>query len=368
MPRARKIELSTVMGSLPEIQEFNPYKQSTYGPDDLFICALGFEPRCLTLPRMLAENGYRSEQVVIFEYDTNVQDNEVNRQELTGYLNAISERATTLSLGDTDYPNKLRCILRSLPGGTVESDPRIAFDLSAAANRIVVTTMAILCESEAYLNVLYSEATTYHPTKAEYEAEPSAWRTESLLGLERGVGGVRPSREFPGQHFDQLPDAIILFPTFKAERSKAVIDFVDPSLIGARGEHIVWLVGVPPLPENKWRVDALKEINGLTETDLQHEICTLDYRDTLSRLESIYGQLWDRFKLTLSPIGSKMQALGSSLFSHMHPDTRIVFAIPEEYNATQYSDGCRQTWRIELGSLSNLRNLLGSVGKLEIDE
>ena len=268
----------------------------------------------------------------------------------------------------TTRPNELRrileCISRAAPG----KNPRVTFDLSVAANRIVVTTMAILCQADVHLNVLYSEAASYHPTKSEYEGEPSVWRDEPERGLERGVGDVRPSREFPGLHFDQLPDAIILFPTFKAERSKAVIDFVDPSLIGAQGENIVWLVGVPPLRGNRWRIDALKEINGLTEKDFQYEISTLDYRETLSRLESIYDRLWDKYKLTLSPIGSKMQALGSSLFCYMHPDTRIVFAIPQEYNAAQYSEGCRETWKIEFGHLSKLLDLLESVGRLEIDE
>ena len=368
MARVRKIELSTIVGGLPAIQKFNPPVGSDYGPDDLFICALGFEPRCLTLPKLLAETGYRSARVVFFEYDTNVDQNEANRQELTRYLNAISDSIQPLSLSDPDYPNELRRILECISSTALGNNPRVTFDLSVAANRIVVTTMAILCQAEGHLNVLYSEAATYHPTKSEYEGEPSVWGDEPEGGLERGVGDVRPSREFPGLHFDQLPDAIILFPTFKAERSKAVIDSVDPSLIGAQGEHIVWLVGVPPLPENRWRIDALKEINGLTEKDLQYEISTLDYRQTLSTLESIYDQIWDKYKLTLSPIGSKMQALGSSLFCYMHSDTRIVFAIPEEYNAVQYSEGCRETWKIEFGRLSELRDLLGRVGRLEIDE
>lgn len=368
MARVAKIELSAIVGKLPEIQVLDPATLSGYGPDGLFLCALGFEPRCVTLPKLLADSGYRSEHVVLFEYDTNVDENEVNRQELTQCLNAISDDVQMLCLRDPDYSNDLRRLLGCISDANPSRDHRITFDLSVAANRIVVTTMAILYETNAHLNVLYSEAAIYHPTKSEYECEPSVWKDEPERGLERGVGDVRPSREFPGQHFDQLPDAVMLFPTFKPERSKAVIGFVDPSLIGAQGEHIVWLVGVPPLSENTWRIGALKEINGLTEADVQYEISTLDYRQTLSTLDSIHGQLWDKYKLTLSPIGSKMQALGSSLFCHMHPDTRIVFAVPQEYNAAQYSEGCRETWKIDFGPLSELRDLLRSVGKLVVDE
>ena len=368
MANARRIALSEIVGQLPEIQPFNPRSNPRYGPDDLFLCSLGFEPRCLTLPRLLAENGYKSNRVVILEYDTNADDNEKNRHELARHLDSISDKVRSLFLSDPDAPNELRGILESVAQATSGGTPQITFDVSAAANRFVVTSMAILCEAEGSLNVLYSEAAIYHPTQSEYGTEPSVWRNESLLGLERGVGDVRPSREAPGQHFDPLPDAIILFPTFKRERSQAVIDFVDPSLIGNRGDQIVWLVGIPHLKENQWRMDALREINELKPEDIQYEVSTLHYQDTLTTLEAIHNRLLDRYKLTLSPIGSKMQALGGSLFSYIHPDARVVFAIPKEYNAALYSEGCRETWKIEFGSLSDLRSLLMSVGKLVVDE
>ena len=84
MARASKIELSSIVGRMPDLERFNSAEHPAFGPDDIFLCALGFEPRCLTLPRMLAENGYRSKRVLFFEYDTNVDENEVNRQELDG--------------------------------------------------------------------------------------------------------------------------------------------------------------------------------------------------------------------------------------------------------------------------------------------
>ena len=368
MTKVRRIELSTILGQLPEIQRFRPEVSSTCGPDDLFLCALGFEPRCLTLPKLLAESGYRSGRVAFFEYDTNADDNDVNRQELMQYLHTISDNVQPLRLSDTGFSNELRRALDSMTATAIGRVPRVTFDVSAAANRIVVTSMVVLLESDASLSVLYSEASTYHPTESDYAAQPSKWRDEASLGLERGVGDIRPSREVPGQHFDPLPDAVVIFPTFKPERSQAVIGFVDPSLIGVRGEQVTWLVGVPHLLENRWRVGALREINGLTEHDAQYEVSTFDYRDTIRILESIHGRLSDTYRLTLSPIGSKMQALGSSLFSYIHPDVRIVFAIPKEYNAAQFSIGCRATWRLDFGALPDLRALLASVGRLVLDE
>ena len=127
------------MEGCPQFKNSTLLSALTTAPDDLFICALGFEPRCLTLPKLLAETGYRSARVVFFEYDTNVDQNEANRQELTRYLNAISDSIQPLSLSDPDYPNELRRILECISSTAIGNNPRVTFDLSVAANRIVVT-------------------------------------------------------------------------------------------------------------------------------------------------------------------------------------------------------------------------------------
>ena len=117
MDRVRNIDLNSIVDQLPDIQKFNPRAGPAYGPDSLFLCALGFEPRCLTLPRLLAESGYRSERVVVFEYDTNVDENERNRKELTQCLEKISDNIQPLFLSKPDYTNDLRDILNSLSTG-----------------------------------------------------------------------------------------------------------------------------------------------------------------------------------------------------------------------------------------------------------
>ena len=103
MANVRRVELSGIVGLLPDIQAFNPRSTITDGPDDLFLCVLGFEPRCLTLPRLLAESGYTSVRVVFFEYETNADDNDVNRQELLSHLHAISDDVQSLTLSDPQF-------------------------------------------------------------------------------------------------------------------------------------------------------------------------------------------------------------------------------------------------------------------------
>ena len=63
-----------------------------------------------------------------------------------------------------------------------------------------------------------------------------------------------------------------------------------------------------------------------------------------------------------------MQALGTALFCYMHPDVRIIFPTPKEYNAAQYTEGCKNIWEIDFGALSDYRRRLDEVGTLRIEE
>jgi hypothetical protein len=110
----------------------------------------------------------------------------------------------------------------------------------------------------------------------------------------------------------------------------------------------------------------MKAITRIGRSTPQYEISTFDYKDTVRVLERLHSERSESYTITVSPLGSKMQALGTALFCYMHPDVRVVFATPREYNAAQYSDGCKNVWEIDFGSLRDLRRTLDDVGTLRI--
>jgi hypothetical protein len=143
---------------------------------------------------------------------------------------------------------------------------------------------------------------------------------------------------------------------------------VDASLLANPEGKVVWLLGIPHLTEDRWRLDAMKRINAIGVDMPQYEVSTFDYRDTLRVLESLHVDKSDSHTITLSPLGSKMQALGTALFCYMHPDVRLIFSTPKEYNAALYSEGCKDIWEVDLGGLGELRGRLDEVGTLRIEE
>jgi hypothetical protein len=149
---------------------------------------------------------------------------------------------------------------------------------------------------------------------------------------------------------------------------KVSAGFVDPWLLSNPKDKVVWLIGVPHLDEDRWRLEAMKKINDISDRVPQYQVSTFDYKETLQVLEHLYVEKAETHTVTLSALGSKMQALGTALFCYIHPDVRVILSTPKEYNAAQYSEGCKNVWEIDFGAVDELRGILDEVGGLRIED
>jgi len=263
-----------------------------------------------------------------------------------------------------DFASQLRGLLSEIC--TKSEPPQVTFDISVCSSRLLITTLTVLFEFSLHLRIVYSEAGLYHPTKAEYDANPDKWTSDEELGLARGVSTVTCSPDHPGSRRDVLPEAVIAFPTFKPERVRAIFADVDPSLLIRPKNRVVWLIGDPHLPEDRWRTDVQRTINDIPASAPAYEVNTFDYKKTLEILERVYRPFDCKYLVNIAPLGSKMQSLGVVLFCFIRPEVSVYFASPREYNAIQYSEGCKALWRIEFHSLADVRKLLDTVGKLQV--
>jgi hypothetical protein len=379
MATIRVTDVSDVLVGLPELRPFSP-------PDamrgDLFICANGFEPRVLTIPELLGGSGAKFNRTAYFSYSTNSEDNEVMRPRLASALQSMSAGDRPLEIEEERAGTTVRELLEDLR--SVGGRPSVCVDISAASNRLIMIVLKAALESpvDVDLTILYSEAGLYHPTLDEHAANKAQWSVERFGGLEWGVGDVVvASDEFPGYHVDQLPDFVMIIAGYNRDRVRAVISHADPSLLprasepvrnGATSladdgdaptlrharEHVAWLLGTPHMPEDAWRRDAQREIHDIDSTALERNVSTFDYRETIRVLESLYEPRRGDYRFSLTPMGSKMQAVGASLFCYLRPDVRVLFAKPRQYNASLYSEGCKATWKLECGSVHAIRALL----------
>lgn len=353
----REIELAAVCRKLPSIEVHKLENESDEIPDDIFICACGFEERSLTVPSWLDTCGeYRTMYSVVIEHETNHDDNEVNRRELMNHLKRITSREQkSISFKPSDFAAEFNDILQSLPLSNI---PRVSLDISACSTQMIVSVLKFLFERELKLKLLYTEAETYHPTIEEYSADRENWIVDGK-GVSKGILRASECRMYPGVKTGELPVLLIAFPTFKPERIKSIQMELQPV-------ETWWIVGIPHDAKNDWRKQAQKELNGIGENEKVFEVSTFNYVDTLTALEKIYKEIEGNYHMVIASHGSKLQSVGVSLFCLFREDVGLWFSVPESFNPSQYTGGVKKIWQVDFGNTSELKQNIRMYGKLEV--
>ncbi len=360
----KQIELADIIGKLPNICLIDCEKEFPEKRFDFFLLALGFEERCLAIPEKLAVmHNFRVKKAMIFEYSTNREDNDSNRPRLIKSVEKFSDSFEIIPCDSDNFIREIRSKFENC------KNPRILLDISVCSCKLLISSLNLLLNLDANLQIVYSEAEIYHPTIEEFEKEPDKWTTEEGFGIAKGVGGVIPCPEFPGVP-KELPDVVVAFPTFKPERTKAIISSIDAAIPIRPEKRVLWIVGDPHMEENvrTQRKKIIKDINKIADEAYCREVSTLDYKKTIEALESIYSNYNLEYHLSISALGSKMQCLGISIFCKMRPDISLFLSVPQSYNARQYSNGFKNIWIIDFGDLNHFRQILNSLDTLELSD
>lgn len=368
MTHIQEIKLEDVITKLPDIE---PLDIEFFFPrqDDIFFCTLGFEDRCIHISELLASkktNYFKNG--VYFVYDTNRNDNNVNKPKLESSLRQLCTSVwRPIECDKDDFTTTLRELMNKITqDGNV---PSIIFDISVCTSKLLLLTLKVIFEFDVKLRIIYSEAKIYHPTEEEYLLDPEKWTKEESLGLTQGVTKVMPSSEYHGYRRDRLPDIVVAFATFKPERTKGIIADISELISIEPNRQLIWIIGKPHLEEDNWRIKFVKKINNIADSSIIFNVCTFEYKETLKAIQKIYNkhdEQENECHINLSPLGSKMQSLGIALFYYIRPDFSIYFAMPKKYNAHQYSEGVKAIWQINFGQLRDIKDVLNNIGQIKI--
>lgn len=74
-------------------------------------------------------------------------------------------------------------------------------------------------------------------------------------------------------------------------------------------------------------------------------LSTFDYIATVEALLWVADVHRYSHFLTIAPFGSKLQALGTFIFTRIHPETQIVYACPKDLHP-RYSEGVKAVYEI----------------------
>ncbi|MDP3065353.1 MAG: hypothetical protein Q8N08_01315, partial [Methanobacteriaceae archaeon] len=284
--------------------------------DDLYICALGFEDRCICGTKLLSELGYKSNKILLCKYKTHIEENETNRDKLINLfnkicLNSYEELEHDLEIA-AQFDDNLERILDKILIEKSSKNLNVTFDISSGTTSLILQVLNKLYEFEAVVKVIYTEALLYYPTREFWEENKNRWQElEREEIMFHGVKLVKVLPRLEGISFLGNRSLLIAFPTFKRSRLGGVIDKLRPS-------KCIWLIGIPHLEENSWRAETIRTINeGLFGPhDFVDEVTTFDYKEVLKKLIEIYENenAGYNYNVIIAPLGSKLQSLAVILF------------------------------------------------------
>jgi|ERR1017187_567247 hypothetical protein len=277
------------------------------------------------------------------------------------------------SAHSADFPNTAGEIIEASRGAC-----HVYLDISVMSKLLILYLLSALWTENLPFSVIYSEAKKYRPSLLEYKRS-----------LKRGDFGQDVSMEFlfSGVFEPLIPQPFVgRSPLGRPRALVAFLGFNKRQTIGAAAivpyQLLIPIVGVPPNPEWSWREEALVQINNqgllasgqrisdipsLTVGDTSRakvqnaeyrlHLSTFDYTETVNALLWISNAHRYTHFLTIAPFGSKMQAVGIFLFSRIHPETQIVYAVPRDLHP-RYSGGVKATYELEFPNPGRLQNEL----------
>jgi len=363
--------------SLPDLKPLDFKKDLLKKQYDFYISALGFEKRTLSIPENLAEisknDGFTCDELIYLTYNTSTSDNAFNEPPLRNFLEQVKDSdgkpASVLNMFCDDEAFS-QFLTDKIKNKKSQGDSiNILLDISVCSSKLILMLLKIIFSiNRVALTILYTEALIYYPLYEEYLNEKQKFLEDSEYSATRGHEKTVNSNEY-SEGGKENPDLIIAFAPFKVGRINKIVSDIDESILLNNNGRLIWIIGDPNFPEDidkTNRMTMLKEINSIDATDCRiHNVGTLNYKDTISTLESIYKQN-EMFHINIADLGSKMQTLGISIFYHIRPDVSVYYAIPKIYNSHRYSDGVKKHWFIDFGNIKDLKKIINKIDCQEI--
>jgi len=332
---------------LPPIEELNLDNISS---NATLIGSAGFEDRCFSFLDKLINSNKKIEDVVGVEYEP---FNEKNRKE------EFEKKAKIVSLKnnvqwvtyDRLNPNKFYEDFEKIEKLIRESNNNLIIDISGMSKYLIVILLDIFKDFNKNMIVIYSEAKIYYPTQEEYLKKRETTVDIVPTFLTKGVYKIVLTTPLSSIAMQNAPLLMIAFPSFNYKELAALLNEMTP-------QYLIKIEGIPHETHNRWRYDAVHEINEKIDKDfkikeIKHEgLSTFDYIGTVSFLDEIYNQFKYTHKFIIAPTGSKFQSIGVFFFKQLHHDVQVVYPVARKF-AEEYTEGCERIWMINFSDFNS---------------
>jgi len=317
------------------------------------VLAAGFEDRALGALKCLAVSNSKGFKTILIKYKPYLSENKI--QEIKKLCSLLESQVIEFEYDRYDPTGGGQELVNLLEA----NKGPILIDISAVSRLLIVQFLVALGKSEQKFSstqIIYSEALSYPPSKEEVEntiGKINRNCTTSIYHeyfLSSGVYELAIVPELSSIVSYGQPVRLVTFPSFNCDQLSSLKGELQPFFF-----HII--NGIPPSPKNRWRTNSIRKLNNIDNIAKKEEkgISTLDYRETLDYLLTVYKEYTDRDRIVIAPTGSKMQSVAVGIFRTFMNDVQVVYPIPKKYTSPkQYTAGIKNIYTLDLDGFSKL--------------
>jgi hypothetical protein len=318
----------------------------------VLILAAGFEARARRVLEMLGAHSIK--RVILVEYPEGIDENAENSQRMRSALSKVGGTPSVVPLMlDPRRPDDfLQALKAALLTWRPDTSGEVWVDVTALPMQGICATLAAIRGALPTLvvQVLYTEALEYFPTKDETEKGEAP-----LAALSQEMSGNLIPKHFGGSS-TAVSTCLIVFAGYEKHRSIGVVDELNPS-------RLVLVFGEPARRSLKWRLAWSKKLHeGLHEArpTAAETVSTLNPLASLRLLNVYYGFLFANHNIAVAPICSKMQCVASYLFWERYRDVQLVFPLPVTYLPYRFSRSHRHTFQFTLPTTTEMARVVSA--------
>lgn len=324
--------------ALPEMQPVN-FEALCIPKKRMLILAEGFEERSNSF--ISGCSGVFFDIIIICKYAPEKESKYVILKQIIEDHHAASEVKELVfnRYNPFEFENELSMLFYS-----INLFDEVVLDISVMSKYMIMQVMCSLANYSNDVVVIYSEPESYAPTEKEFEYNiVGSGQDAAALLPSYGVYDIIRTPLLTSLIMQKSPAILVSFLSFNEQLIRALLSEFNPV-------HLLLVNGVPP--ELSWREKATAIIHNriLHEYKLDNPVdenglpkrksSTLFYKETFDILADIYKTYCVTNRIVISPTGSKMQAVATSLIKMCCQDVHIEYPTPESYFVSGYSSSC----------------------------
>lgn len=344
---SRVVRIDEVLRSINK-PVMHPIDELSIDGNFIIVACAGFEDRSVAFLNWAISTYKSISRAIFIEYRPFLHQNQLEQLisscETSGVPYTIIQHDRDEQSGTGD------CIVQATEGHVGP----IIVDISGMSRHLIVQTVVALGRRkhgfrDAFIG--YTEAEIYPPSLEEFSKAfgNSQYGDDSdVYFLSSGVHEVSIVPELSSVALQGQPIRLIFFPSFNPDQLRALRSVIQPSFISV-------IHGEPPSPSNKWRLDAISTLNGISCLLHKEEytVSTFEHNDTVNILLDIYQQYGNLQKLVIAPTGSKMQSVAVGIVRTFLNDIQIAYPTTRLFsNPSDYTRGVKKLYMLSLAYYS----------------